>query len=198
MKFRLIALAWFWILAASIYGQTTGTETVYVYIYNGFSEKITDDAIAELKKYYPRVQKASAINLPEWAQYKLKGCYTGSSILNQLRRTRKTDVLIGFTDKDICYNNHGKEHFRCMGISRTDKGLSVVTTSRFKTKANTQLYFNRLMLHELGHAFGLNHCSDKNCIMVDANGKNQFGHTPSFCSTCKEFLGKKNWKFDRM
>ena len=85
-----------------------------------------------------------------------------------------------------------------MGISRTDKGLSVVTTSRFKTKATTQLYFNRLMLHELGHAFGLNHCSDKNCIMVDAKGKNQFGHTPSFCSRCKEFLGKKNWKFDKI
>lgn len=174
----------------------TSKGTIYVYRYNGFSEKMTAAAIAELKRYYPRVEEAGELELPEWAKYKPKGCYTGSSILNQLRRTRKTDVVIGFTDKDVCYVNHGKEHYRCMGLGRAEQGVAIATTSRFKSKKNLQLYFNRLVLHELGHAFGLGHCKNKDCIMVAAYGKNQFGHTPSFCRNCQEYLKAKNWRFN--
>ena len=55
----------------------TSKGTIYVYRYNGFSEKVTAAAIAELEKYYPRVEEAGELELPEWAKYKPKGCYTG-------------------------------------------------------------------------------------------------------------------------
>ena len=172
----------------------TSKRAICVYRYNGFSDKMMSQAIGELRKYYPRVEYVGTMELPEWAKYKAKGCYTGTAILNQLRRSRKTDVVIGFTDKDVCYTKQGKEHYRCMGLGRTVQGVAVVTTSRFKKDKNLQLYLNRLVLHELGHAFGLGHCKNRNCLMVAAYGKNQFGHTPSFCVSCREFLKAKEWK----
>ena len=195
-KYKFVILFLIIILKTlNISAQIKGDETIFVFQYNGFSKHLTNAAVRELKNYYPNVQVGGELKLPEWARYKPKGCYTGTSILNQLRRTKKTDVLIGFTDKDVCYEKQGKKHFRCMGLSRTDKGLSIITKSRFKSKKNLSLYFNRLMLHELGHAFGLNHCANNNCIMIDAKGMNQFGHTPSFCSDCKSFLKHKGWRF---
>ena len=50
-----------------------------------------------------------------------------------------------------------------------------------------------LMLHELGHAFGLSHCKDERCIMVDAEHGNKFAHTQSFCASCRNYLNKKGW-----
>ena len=49
------------------------------------------------------------------------------------------------------------------------------------------------VLHELGHTFGLGHCSDRNCVMafsgsyegIDAKGK-------SFCERCKKEIKTKS------
>lgn len=181
----------------SIGVDAKGKSCIYVYRYDTFSPKMLNASIAELRKVYPVVKYAGKMELPAYAYYQegKKECYTGYMLLNQLRRVQKSGVVIGFTDKGICYRRKESPHYRCMGYSgKIGIGLSVVTTERFSTAGNTQLYLNRLMLHELGHAFGLPHCQNVRCIMVAAKGANKFGSTPSFCRQCKSYLNSKGWK----
>lgn len=195
IKLILLLLSLF--AAPAIQAQVKGTETIVVYRYDKFSAKQLNSSMTYLRKFYPKVKYGGELTLPKTAKYAPKGCYTSTSLLNyQKAKKDKDKVVIGFTDKDICETKraNGKvlNHYRCMGMSYRNGGLSVVTTSRFKTI--NQDHLNRLMLHELGHAFGLPHCTVSSCIMQDAQGKNKFGHTPSFCENCKKYLKGKGWK----
>lgn len=181
----------------SIQAQVKGTETIVVYRYGNFSAKHLNSSMTYLRQFYPKVKYGGELNLPQSARYAPKGCYTSTLLLNyQKEKNDKDKVVIAFTDKDICETKKadGKvfNHYRCMGMSYRNGGLSVVTTSRFKTFSQDHL--NRLMLHELGHAFGLRHCTISTCIMQDAQGKNKFGNTPTFCENCKKYLKGKGWK----
>lgn len=193
---RLAMLLLLLFVAHTIQAQVKGTETIVVYRYGQFSSKQLNSSLSYLRKFYPRVKYGGELTLPPTARYAPKGCYTSTMILDH-QKAKKTDdmVVIGFTDNDICETKKvdGKvlNHYRCMGMSYRNGGLSVVTTSRFKTFSQDHL--NRLMLHELGHAFGLKHCTVTTCIMQDAQGKNKFGHTPSFCTNCKKYLKAKGW-----
>lgn len=183
--------------AYTVHAQVKGTETIVVYRYGEFSPKQLNSSMKYLRAFYPKVKYGGELTLPPSARYAPKCCYKATLLLNfQKAKKAKDKVVIAFTDKDICEtkNVNGKviNHYRCMGMSYRNSGLSVVTTSRFKKFKQDHL--NRLMLHELGHAFGLKHCTVSSCIMQDAQSKNKFGHTPSFCTNCKKFLNKKGWK----
>lgn len=195
IKFTLLLLSLF--AALTIHAQVKGTETIVIYRYGKFSAKQLNSSMAYLRKFYPKVKYGGELTFPKTANYAPKGCYTSTLLLNyQKAKKDKDKVVVAFTDKDICETKKadGKalNHYRCMGMSYRNGGLSVVTTSRFKTFSQDHL--NRLMLHELGHAFGLRHCTANSCIMQDAKGKNKFGHTPSFCENCKKYLKGKGWK----
>lgn len=182
--------------APIVQAQVRGTETIIVYRYEKFSAKQINSSMAYLRNFYSKVKYGGELTLPEKARYVPKGCYTATLLLNyQKAKKDKDNVVIAFTDKDICETKKtdGKvlNHYRCMGMSYLNSGLSVVTTSRFKMFSQDHL--NRLMLHELGHAFGLKHCAVSTCIMQDAKGKNKFGHTPTFCTNCKKYLKGKGW-----
>ncbi len=177
-------------------GKTGAADTIYVYRYNEFPAAMLNEAVKELRTVYPWVKMAGRLALPGYACHREPGkvCYTSMMLLNQLRRVQRSGVVIGFTDKAICYKKEQAEHYRCMGYSGNIGGkFSVVTTERFRQKKDRQAYLNRVMLHELGHAFGLRHCKDGHCIMVAAEGGNKFGTATAFCKECSAFLKGKGW-----
>ncbi|PSL21468.1 hypothetical protein [Chitinophaga ginsengisoli] len=61
---------------------------------------------------------------------------------------------------------------------------------RLKNKEN----FYKLVIHELGHNMGLQHCPVPTCYMRDAKGGDPTGEEKAFCKKCAAYLQKKGWK----
>ena len=63
----------------------------------------------------------------------------------------------------------------------------IVSTFRLKEK-NFRSRFIKICCHELGHNFGLPHCSDKSCIMQDAAEtiKTIDNVKLNLCNSCKK------------
>lgn len=150
----------------------------------------------ELRKYFPDVElKLEKRSLPQGAYVAARSRYQGTGLLDDLRPLRGEGVVLGLTDKIICTRNELSPDYGIMGISYLNSGLSVVSSKIPKT-GQTQTSDNlvKLALHELGHAFGLRHCPDQKCIMVDAEHKMKLPQTTDFCSNCRKHLQNKGMK----
>lgn len=52
----------------------------------------------------------------------------------------------------------------------------------------------KVLVHEIGHTEGLDHCPEKTCLMRDAEGGNPLDEETDFCERCKAHLQRKGWK----
>ncbi|GBF09598.1 archaemetzincin [Aeropyrum pernix] len=77
------------------------------------------------------------------------------------------------------------------GLASTALGVATVYTRRLKTGGNG-LYMERLLkevLHEAGHLLGLDHCSNRECVMSFSRSVEEVDRkAPLFCSSCKAKL----------
>ena len=170
--------------------------TVHVFRYEGAPLEKVQFLVRVLKEVYPAVVlEEGTIALPQEHYYKPRNRYRGSGLLDDLTKRRSRGVVVlGVTNHVIFNPNEKSPTWGVMGISRTGQRVAVVSTIMASGKKQTDSDLRKLMMHELGHAFGLSHCKDEHCFMVDAKHKNKFPHTPSFCKDCQEFLKGKGWK----
>ncbi|MGC9152740.1 MAG: archaemetzincin family Zn-dependent metalloprotease [Vulcanisaeta sp.] len=72
------------------------------------------------------------------------------------------------------------------GVAKIRGSLAIVFTKRLI--ADRDLYYQRILkevLHELGHAFGLDHCSDPRCVMYFSNTIEDTDRKgPQYCPRC--------------
>lgn len=100
-------------------------------------------------------------------------------------------VWIAVTREDISHTKGNDPDFGIMGLGLRPGNACVVSDARLKT--NRTDGFPKIVLHELGHTAGLNHCPDKSCTMQDAEGKNATPQMKGFCKSCLETLQSKGW-----
>jgi len=120
--------------------------------------------------------------------------YLASKILKFAKKfaTKNEDILFLLVDKDLY-----EEGFNYI-FGESDGNVCIVSIYRFKpcTRIDTEQEKNLLkertiktIIHELGHSFGLPHCSDPTCVMYfsnwlgDTDRKSKF-----FCERCKKKL----------
>jgi len=106
---------------------------------------------------------------------------------------KKNKVVLSLTNQVIYQANKLSPTYGIFGASPVGAHVAVISSIYPSGKKHTDEHLVKLMLHELGHAFGLNHCKDEHCYMVDAEHGNKFSKTPSFCKSCREFLNKQGW-----
>ena len=168
---------------------------IHIYRYGDFPIAKAKQLKAKLEKVYPSVNLADdAITLPKECYYKPRDRYSGTGLLDDLKKLRCGGYALGLTNRIIYQKNEISPTFGIFGISYMGDSVSVISSLRprtFKTLSDDDL--EELMLHELGHAFGLPHCKDEKCIMVDAEHGYKFAQTQSFCSSCRNYLNKKGW-----
>ena len=171
------------------------SQCIHIYRYGTFPEAKAKQLKAMLEKVYPSVTLADeAIDFPEGSYYKPRDRYKGTGLLDDLRKRREGGYALGLTNKIIYQENEISPTFGIFGISYMGDSVSVISSLRPRTlKPLTDDDLQELMLHELGHAFGLTHCKDEQCMMVDAEHGYKFAQTQSFCPSCKNYLTTKGW-----
>lgn len=170
--------------------------TIYIYRYDDFSDAKAEQLKNELLKVHPSlILVKTSIPLPKECYYKPRDRYRGTGLLDDLMKFRNGGYALGLTREIIYDKNEISPTFGVFGISYIGDSVSVISSLRPKTlKPLSDDEIQELMLHELGHAFGLPHCKDERCMMVDAEHGNKFAQTQSFCDDCKRYLNNKGWK----
>lgn len=115
------------------------------------------------------------------------------------------DYILGLTENDISVTKHDADgkikkpewkynDFGIMGLAYCPGKSCLVSGFRLKHK-NKAVHFDRfkkVVIHELGHNFGLPHCPNKKCVMTDAveSIKTIDNARPDLCRACKTKIGK--------
>ena len=148
-----------------------------------------------LRKYFPNVRvMPNNINLPSQYFNKERNRYLASGLLDELAKHRNNDAVIGVTDYIIFKPNKKSDTFGIMGMSYTNTFKSIVSTKiPLNGKKQSKNNICKLALHELGHGFGLKHCPNETCYMVDAEGTMKIVNAIGFCESCKHVLNSKGW-----
>ena len=186
----------------STHASTSTTEqksvvpVVCVYTLDAVNVDLQRAMMDSLRVHYPKCRIAGNLQLPNSALTTKRNDHRRyrADLLNKVLRRYKSDstIVIGLTQADIGLDNfRGRDHSGIMGLA-SGIGTGVAVFSSYRPHGYGQLF--SVMLHELGHAQGLRHCPDINCMMQDAKGGNPFSKTNVFCDKCKKHMESKHWK----
>lgn len=177
---------------------TTNNKTpkqISIYCMGGYPADSVQYLEVCLRKYFPNVRvMPNNINLPSQYFNKERNRYLASGLLDELAKHRNNDAVIGVTDYIIFKPNKKSDTFGIMGMSYTNTFKSIVSTKiPLNGKEQSKDNICKLALHELGHGFGLKHCPNETCYMVDAEGTMKIVNAIGFCESCKHVLNSKGW-----
>ena len=159
--------------------------------------KIDPYLLDNLKKILGRafgctVEIAQDKDLPEQAYKKGRGQYNASDLIDFIKTTHTTYInrMLAIIDADL----YSAERQFVFGFAEQKSLTAIISLNRLKPELppDADLFLNRAAkeaIHELGHTFGLDHCSTNRCVM-------HFSHSISdtdvkgmtFCSKCQPKL----------
>lgn len=140
---------------------------------------------------------SSAVNLPEtFDSYRRQ--YNSSRILVQLIQSPPSDALkvLGITEVDMFI----PVLTFVFGEAQLDGIGAVVSLHRLNNKfyglpEDNRLLTERLVkeaIHELGHTFGLVHCSNPACVLISSTYVEDIDQkTGELCAQCRQYLAAK-------
>jgi archaemetzincin len=126
--------------------------------------------------------------------YKPRNRYRADRIIHWLRMNMPDSVrtIVGITSKDVSTTKTNAYDYGVMGLGYRPGNACVVSTFRpaktAKNKKHLQERLYKLVIHEMGHNFGLPHCSNEACFMVDAEGQMKLDNERFLCDSCKRSL----------
>lgn len=134
-----------------------------------------EKGIAQL--YGLEVRRLEARALPRVAWYAPRGRWRAEKLLAYLDAEvlpgSGCNVTVGFTDEDISTTKDEHVDWGILGLADIGGTASVVSTKRARRGARGKQLVQRVVKvvnHELGHVFGLEHDATPGCIMNDAEG----------------------------
>ena len=105
-------------------------------------------------------------------------CYSNNSINGDICLTKfddnKNKILL---TNESCYSIYNKTFVN--GLSESHGNITLVNETSY-------LGLKRVIIHEIGHNSGLEHCDNQNCVM--SINRADDSHTLYFCDKCKKSL----------
>ena len=115
--------------------------------------------------------------MPQTAYYPPRERYKADKLLDSLELAidKRFTKVIGLTARDISTSKDDIDDWGIFGLGSLGGRCCVVSTYRLRAgKPSNPVFQARLVKvvnHELGHTFGLDHCPAVGCLMQDAGGK---------------------------
>ncbi|MGV8039569.1 MAG: hypothetical protein AB2L07_05675 [Thermoanaerobaculaceae bacterium] len=141
------------------------------------------------------VKVAPGMPLPSSAWYEPRQRYRADRLLEALAGVApEADRVVGITTSDISVTKGTHPDWGIFGLASLGGRTCVVSTFRLRRgPASRELLLERLrkvVRHELGHTWGLEHCPTPHCLMQDCEGtvRTVDGEPGLLCARCREAL----------
>ena len=127
--------------------------------------------------YAVDVELLPEIPIPKSAYYPPRERYRADKLLESLEAgiDKHFTKVIGLTARDISTSKDAIDDWGIFGLGKLGGRSCVVSTFRLRSGEPTDPVFHarlvKVVNHELGHTFGLDHCPAVGCLMQDAGGK---------------------------
>lgn len=168
----------------------------YIYIVPiGKAKRYIDNnlSVALKERFDCPVKMASAFDISRSTYNKVRKQYDASQVLLEVTQKKypKAKKILAISPYDL-YTEGLNFVF---GLAQVDGEYCLISTARLDQRFwgdqhNEKLFFERTLkeaVHELGHTFGLSHCSDSYCVMFFSNSlKDTDKKNSDFCLNCKE------------
>ena len=134
---------------------------------------------------------------PTYAYHKHKKQYHSTKILKRIHKSRLTgyDRILGIADVDL----YVPERTFVFGEAEIKKKVAVISLTRLRQEfydlpEDLTLFRKRIIIeavHELGHTYGLRHCTNNKCVMFLSNTISDTDHKGAdLCSNCRKNHGR--------
>lgn len=147
---------------------------------------------------HAHVRVEAARDLPKAAWYPGRKRWRAEKILDALHQEPPPGAwkVVALTAQEISTTKGEIVDWRVGGLGDLAGQACVVSTwineRHGKTKADLHRRIADLVVHELGHTLGREHCEERGCVMRDAKGRileSQDESTGGFCGRCRKALG---------
>jgi archaemetzincin len=139
-----------------------------------------------------------AVEIPEYVHDTRRGQYSSELLLNILieRNNRECDRILGITNHDLFIPTMNF----VFGQADLENGVAVISIARLKQEyyslpPDRKILTRRILteaIHEIGHTWQLQHCTNPDCVMFFSNSLSDTDHKGyAFCDNCLENL-KRN------
>lgn len=150
-----------------------------------FPAALVEEIAAELQRVYQvEVRRLAARPLPRSAFYAPRRRYKADRLLEELAALVSAEALagelaagtrvLGLTTADISTSKPPHKDWGVFGLGSLGGTAAVVSSHRLRKKARDEAQVRwrvtNTAVHELGHVLGLDHCTESNCVMLDAQG----------------------------
>jgi len=135
---------------------------------------------------------------PIYAYHKHKKQYHSTKILKRIHKLRLAgyDRILGIADVDL----YVPERTFVFGEAEIKKKVAVISLTRLRQEfyglpENLTLFRKRIIIeavHELGHTYGLRHCTNNKCVMFLSKILSDTDHKGAeLCSNCAKIMEKR-------
>jgi len=157
-----------------------------------FDKSLLLQTKSEIQKHFNQVVIMPQMEFSKRTNSNIRGKQIADSVIKELGSLAGTnEIYVGITDSDICTNKKGNPNYGIIGLGFKPGNANICSTKRIRNRS----LFYKIVLHEIGHNYGLNHCSVDSCYMHDAMGKDPTPIITGFCTSCKQYLNDRGWKF---
>jgi archaemetzincin len=172
---------------------------IYISLFGDIDSKIVKKLAFQLgKEFNLKVKIGRKIDIPSSAYNKYRNQYLSPILLSKLKQNIPSDAfkILGIVDVDL----YVPQLNFIFGQAELNGKVAIISLTRLRQeyyglKPDNKLFELRILkeaIHELGHCFGLNHCSNSKCVMHFSNSLRDTDYkSHGFCSNCKRLLRKE-------